>query len=218
MRDSTSARPAAVLLDLDGTLVDSLDDIAATVNHLREIAGLGTLDREGVRGMLGDGAQKLCERALAGSPRGLGVADVWEAYDAHHREQCTRHVRLYDGVRDWLENTRAQGTKLAVVTNKPEAFARRIVEHLDIAAFFDTVVGGDTTSERKPSPLPLLTALDTLGIAAADATMIGDGEQDIRAGKAAGCRTVGVLFGFRDAALVRAEAPDALWSAFGVVA
>ena len=208
-----------LLFDLDGTLTDTLADIGASVNHLRAVAGgLPPLDREGVKQIVGDGASALCERALAGSSAGLSADEAMEIYRSHHLEQCTREVTAYPGVLDALQRYRAAGRPLAVVTNKPARFASRVLDHLDLTPYFGTLIGGDSTDAKKPSPTPLFAALEQLGARAADAVMIGDGQQDIQAGKAAGCATVGVLYGFRDRATVLAEKPDLLWSAFDVLA
>ncbi|MCA8943499.1 MAG: HAD-IA family hydrolase [Planctomycetes bacterium] len=207
--------PARTLLfDLDGTLVDSLADIAASANHVRGVAGLAPVDLDRARTMVGDGARKLVERAIAGNPRGFGPDDVWGDYLAHHEVQCTGTVALYPGVEEFLDRELAAGTRMAIVTNKPERFARRISAHLGLDRWMAVLVGGDTTSERKPSPAPLRHALDALG-SRTPATMIGDGPQDIRAGKAAGLRTIGVLFGFHEPATLHAENADEYWIRFG---
>lgn len=204
----------AMLLDLDGTLVDSLADITASVDHLRATVGLPPLGTARVRSMVGDGARRLLERALADLDRSPDLEAAWRTYEAHHEQQCTALVRSYPGVLEQLASWRTQGVALAVVTNKPERFARRIVEHLGLS--FDVVVGGDTLPERKPSPRPLLRALEQLGVPPTQAAMAGDGLQDLRAGKAAGTATIAALYGFRDAAELRREGADRYWSAFGV--
>jgi phosphoglycolate phosphatase len=207
-----------LLLDLDGTLVDSLADIAASANHVRAAFDLAPLGHDAIRAMVGDGAALLLRRALAELDAPVDVAQAWPIYDAHHRTQCTATVVPYPGVVEHLETWRADGRQMAVVTNKPEGFARTILEHLRIDRYFGTVVGGDTTPSRKPDPAPLRAALDLLGVEPADAWMVGDGIQDLRAGRAAGTRTVAALYGFRDAASLRAEGADTYWSAFGVEA
>ncbi len=207
-----------LLLDLDGTLVDSLADIAASANHVRAAFDLAPLGHDEIREMVGDGAAQLLRRALAELDEPIDVGQAWPIYDAHHRTQCTATVVPYPGVVEHLETWHADGRQLAVVTNKPEGFARRILEHLGIDRYFEAVIGGDTTASRKPDPAPLRAALDLLGVEPADAWMVGDGIQDLRAGRAAGTRTVAALYGFRDAASLRAEGADQYWTAFGVEA
>jgi phosphoglycolate phosphatase len=137
-------------------------------------------------------------------------------YREHHREQCTRLVRPYPGVRDHLQRWRDAGWPMAVVTNKPGAFVDRVLEAAGLRGFFAAVVGGDALAARKPDPAPCRLALRALGSAAAGGTMIGDGVQDLRAGRAAGLRTIAALFGYRPAEEPRAERADAYWVAFGV--
>jgi phosphoglycolate phosphatase len=131
------------------------------------------------------------------------------------------HARLYPGARDHLQALHRAGHPLAVVTNKPERFAVPLVAHLGLAPLFRCVLGGDSLPVKKPDPAPLRHALQQLGWPAdaaslAQATMVGDGVQDLRAGRAAGVRTIGCLFGFGEAPKLRAERADGYWRAFGV--
>ncbi len=204
-----------VLLDLDGTLIDSLADIAATTNHVRAAFGLPPLPTAAVRGMIGDGATMLLRRALADAGREVPVAAAWTVYQDHHEAQCTQEVRFYPGVPETLARWRESGRPLGVVTNKPERFARRILEHLDLMRFFGAVVGGDSAAGRKPDPGPLRAALDRLDASPTGGLMAGDGLQDLRAGRAVGLRTAAALYGFHDPAVLRAEGADQFWVAFG---
>lgn len=202
-----------LLFDLDGTLVDSLPDIAATINAVRESQGHPVLSLAAVRGMVGDGLTKLLERALpSAKPEQMKAAKRF--YREHHLEQCTRLVRTFAGVHDHLLAWQDRGWPMAVVTNKSAVFAERILDHLDLRRFFPVLVDGESVAAKKPSPEPCLRALRELG--ASGGTMIGDGVQDLRAGKAAGLRTVGALFGYREPHVLRAEGANAFWSAFGV--
>ncbi|MBK8974704.1 MAG: HAD-IA family hydrolase [Planctomycetes bacterium] len=206
---------SAILLDLDGTLVDSLADIAASANHVRAAFDLPPLPAAAVRRMIGDGARKLLERSLADAAAPPSIETALGVYEAHHAEQCTAAVRTYPGVAEQLERWRGENRALAVVTNKPERFARRIVEHLHLDRFVGVIVGGDTTPERKPSPVPLRAALAMLGRPAGVLWAVGDGLQDLRAGRAAGLRTVAALYGFGDPDALRAEGADVYWDRFG---
>ena len=204
-----------LLFDLDGTLVDSLPDIAATINAVRAAQGHPELPLAAVRGMVGDGLTKLLERALPGAtPEQMKAAK--RAYREHHLAQCTRLVRPFAGVTDHLLTWQARGWPMAVVTNKSAVFAERILDHLDLRRFFPVLVDGESVPAKKPSPEPCRRALRELGVSGARGTMIGDGVQDLRAGKAAGLRTVGALFGYREPQVLRAEGADTFWSAFGV--
>jgi len=217
-------QPAAFLFDLDGTLADTLPDIAASCNHARSRFGLPPLLTPQVRTFVGDGALALLRRALQQAlppdPARADalLADALAGYLAHHEGQCTVHARLYPGVRDLLQRLAAAGHSLGVVTNKPARFAGPILRALGVERLLPVVVGGDTLPQRKPDPAPILHALRQLGGEAGDATMVGDGVQDLRAGKAAGLRTIGCLYGYGEPAALRAEGADGWWSAFGVAA
>lgn len=206
-----------LLFDLDGTLVDSLPDIAASVDYVRRQHGLPPLRDEGVRPLVGDGLARLLERALPDLDA-TARAEAEATYRAHHVEQCTRLVRPYPGARAHLERWRGAGWPLAVVTNKPIAFATRVLVACGLAPLFQAVIGGDSTPARKPDPTPCHAALDALGMPRGVGTMIGDGVQDLRAGRAAGLRTIAALFGYRPEAELRAEGADAYWAGFGVPA
>ena len=207
----------AFLFDLDGTLADTLPDLTASANYVRGLYGLAPVTQATVRTFIGDGARALVCRALDEQASEQGVLDdAVVAYINHHEDQCTRECRLFEGVEPFVRRLREQGHPIAIVTNKPERFARPVVAHLGLDAFTSVVVGGDTLATKKPDPEMLRHALGRLGVTAAGATMIGDGTQDLRAGKALGVRTVACLFGYGDPAALRDEGADAYWSAFGV--
>lgn len=206
-----------LLFDLDGTLIDSLADILASANHLRGVFGLPPLPAETARSYIGDGVFVLIERCL----QELGPIDphrdaAWDTWREHHAEQCTRLVRPYPGVIDWLTRWRDEGRAMAVVTNKAERFTQPILEHLELTQFLPVVISGDTLPRKKPDPAPLREALRRLGVTGDGGTMVGDSVQDLRAGKAAGLRTAAALFGFRAEQELREEGADEYWSSFGV--
>jgi phosphoglycolate phosphatase len=206
-----------MLFDLDGTLIDSLADLRASANHLRAAFGLPPVSAEIARTWVGDGVFKLMERSLAELGPFEPLRDrAWRIYSEHHIEQCTALVRPYSGVREHLARWRSGGRSLAVVTNKQERFVTKILAHLELSDFFAAVICGDTLAVKKPDPEPVREALRRIGGAAAQALMVGDSLQDLRAGKAAGVRTAAVLFGFTDPALLRAEGADEYWVEFGV--
>jgi len=209
----------AFLFDLDGTLADTLPDIAATTNHVRHIHALSAVDTATVRTYIGDGAKTLLRRALAELAPNEELHKAlleaaFTAYVEHHRVQCTVHAQLYPGVREYLSGLRQSGHGIAIVSNKPEQFAIPLARHLGLDAFASVIIGGDTLPTKKPDPAMLGHALEQLGCSEIGATMGGDGLQDLRAGKALGLRTIACLFGYGDPDALRAEGADEYWSAF----
>jgi len=205
----------AFLFDLDGTLADTLPDLAASTNHVRQQHDLAPVDLATVRSYIGDGARTLLRRALAERDPDEALLDrAFAMYAEHHEAQCTKDSRLFVGAYDHLVELRERGHGIAVVTNKPERFALPVVRFLGLDAFSDVVVGGDTLPTKKPDPAMLQLALDRLGAPVEGATMVGDGLQDLRAGKALGMRTIGCLFGYGDPEKLRAEGADAFWQGF----
>lgn len=208
------------LFDLDGTLCDTLADIAASANHVRASHGLPPAPLAALRAMIGDGALTLLRRALADlrpqpPPDDACWQRAWTLYQEHHAVQCTVHAQPYPGVRAHLERWAGAGHPLAVVTNKPERFARPILHHVGLADLLPVVIGGDTLPQKKPDPAPLREALRRLGQPDRSGTMVGDGETDLRAGRAAGLRTIAVLYGYRPEAALRAVGADEYWTRFG---
>jgi len=187
----------AVFFDLDGTLVDSLQDLADAVNHMLVCIGRPPLGIASLRRMLGSGVRELIRKALAtDSPteieRGLGL--FLEFNTLHIADKS----RLYPGVREILEQLTAQGFDLAIISNKSEALSRLILKKLGIDHYFGFICGGDTFEEMKPSPLPLLRVLERLVIPAESAVMVGDSINDIQAGRRAGITTIGCSWGYGD--------------------
>ena len=197
-------RPA-LLFDLDGTLIDSGDDLAAAVNHVLHQDGLSAVSREQVLQMLGDGASVLVGRAYAHHGREK-PADALERFRAHYRAHCLDATRPYPGVEELLRRL-APERAVAVATNKPVAFARRIVEGLGLTPLVDEIVGPEDADAPKPSPGMLLAALERLGRDPEQAVMIGDSPTDVEAGHRAGTATVAVLWGYRGRAQLEASRP-----------
>ncbi len=202
-----------MLLDLDGTLVDSLADITASVDHVRAAYGLAPLGASRVRAMVGDGAARLLARALADLEPVPPLEELWPRYEAHHEEQCTRLVRPYPGVVDALHRWRRSGVRTAVVTNKPERFSHKLLAGLGMSASFAAICGADTFAFRKPDPRHLTETIAMAGADAGRAVMVGDSRTDIDTAKAAGIPVVAVDFGYTDLH-VREFEPSAIISHF----
>jgi len=206
-----------VVLDLDGTLVDSSRDIAAALNDaLARLAPATTpLALEHVLAFVGEGARLLVERALAHAGLSLPVDDVLAAYLDCYRERLLETTRLYPGVREALEALAGPAppavprAALAVLTNKPGEMSRAILRGLGVEALFVRVLGAGDVPARKPDPRGLVALLDELRAAPAEAWLVGDSATDVRTARAAGVRVAGALWGFHPAEL-RAARPDRL--------
>lgn len=186
-----------IIFDLDGTLVNSIIDITNSLNYAIEPYGLGTKTVEEVRQLVGEGITRVIERVL-GDERLSLREDVVKRFLYFYSEHIVDNTVPYPGVRETLE--RLNGYKKAVISNKREAFSIKVLEGVGLIRYFDMVVGSDSTEEKKPSPVPVLHVLSTLGIGPGDAVMVGDSNHDIEAGKRAGVKTVGVTYGYRDKA------------------
>lgn len=208
-------RPEALLFDLDGTLVDSVPDIAMAIDAMLETLGCAPAGEAVVRQWVGNGAKVLVERALnhAGmrDDRESSAANLRFAHacflDNYHRENG-RASRLYPGVRDALRAWQRQQVSMALVTNKPIQFVPHLLESLGVAEFFTVLLGGECVDLKKPDPQMLLLACEKLRVAPGRALMIGDSRNDVLAAQRAGMPVVAVNYGYnydRDIAL---EGPD----------
>ncbi len=198
----------AILFDLDGTLVDSRQDLATAVNRVRGELGAAALSLAAVSGMVGEGARILLERALpALAPAAFEAA--FASFLRHYDAVCLDTTTLYPGLADLLRDAAARA-HLAVVTNKPESMARKILEHLGVRGCFAVIVGGDTLSVRKPDPEVVRATAATLGLASAEVVLVGDSLIDAATAEASGCGLCLVTWGFRPRAELAAGYSDAL--------
>lgn len=195
----TEARRDVLLIDLDGTLVDSAPDLANALNVLLEEHGRRQLSRESVTHLVGDGARALVKKGFAET----GAAATAEAMDGLaarfveiYSTMATAETRPYPNAVEVLRELRGEGWRLAVCTNKPVGLSRQILDGLDLSELFDAVAGGDSYAVRKPDPGHVLQLLGELDAAPGQAIMLGDSENDFRAGRAAGLPVVLVSFGY----------------------
>ncbi len=209
--------PRALLFDLDGTLVHSLPDLADAVDAMLAQYGLPALGEQAIAPMIGNGSRKLIERALQASswcgatPHSPELLqEAHERFLRHYQQHLCLRSALYPGVASTLDALQAQDVLLAVVTNKPIVFVPPLLESLAIRHHFALLIGGDSLPEKKPSPLPLQHACAQLGVAIAEAIMVGDSRNDIDAARAAGMRNVAVSFGYNHGEPVSACAPDVI--------
>jgi len=191
-----------VLFDLDGTLVDSLEDLTDAVNHMLAGFGRTALPSASVRLLVGRGARNLVQRAL-GTQSPDHIEQGLKLFVAFNSAHIADKSRLYPGARDMLKTLATNGFRLAVISNKQEALSRLILETLGIADCFEAICGGDSFPEMKPSPLPLLRIMERFGVSPAETVMVGDSINDIQAGKQAGITTIGCAWGYGGSEEVR---------------
>jgi phosphoglycolate phosphatase len=177
------------VFDLDGTLVDSLADLTASVNHALRTVRLPTRTEDEVRGFVGEGARLLVSRAVGPHPELLDAALA--AWQVHYAQHLLDRTRPFPGVEDLLAGA---GRPLAVLTNKPTPLARRILSGLGLLPHFVDVVGGGD-APRKPDPAGLLAIMARTGASAVDTVLVGDSAVDLATGRAAGVAVVGVTWG-----------------------
>ena len=183
-----SGYPSAIVWDLDGTLVDSAQDLATALNSLLTEQGRPTHTVENVRPMIGNGVGKLIERGFRATGASLDeseVAKLMPRFMEIYSACATENTRLNTDARSVLECFYNAGIGQGLCTNKPVSGTRMILSDLDISGFFGSVIGGDSTPQRKPHPQPLLACLDELGARAEDAVMVGDSGADVGAARAA---------------------------------
>lgn len=188
-------RPAALVFDLDGTLIDSRQDITTAINRMRAERGLPSLPLEKVVTMVGEGARLLVERALGGEVTGEALDEALASYLEHYRQICLDTTRPYPGVESMLE-TLAGLYPLALLSNKGEALSRRILEGLGLQRFFREVLGGDSLPSRKPDPAGLLLLADRLGVPPERLLLVGDTWVDAMTARNAGSLFALVEWGF----------------------
>lgn len=185
----------AAFFDLDGTLVDSLQDLTDAVNHIRGAFSLAPLTDGAVRLKVGKGARNLIEQVLPGH----SALDISRALDLF-LEFNARHIadksRLYPGIAETLNELAARDIRMVVISNKHEDLSRLILRELGIHDRFENICGGNTYPECKPSPLPLLKEAEKLGFAPFECVMVGDSINDIEAGKRANITSIACTWGY----------------------
>ena len=192
----------AVLIDLDGTLVDSLPDIACATNSMRVDLGLSTLPVARIASYVGKGVDVLVHRALTETMDGEARPEVFkqgkQSFERGYSEVNGNESRVYPGVQQALQELQRKGMALACVTNKPRSFTLQLLERTNLKAAFAAIVSGDDTLCKKPDAEPMLHACKLLGTAPANALVIGDSENDVLSARAAGCRVIVVETGYNE--------------------
>lgn len=188
-------RPAAVLFDLDGTLLDTAPDMAAALNALRQAEGLGALPFAQIRQHVSHGALRLIEVGF-GCTSGERFEALRSRFLDLYRADIAVHTRPFDGFAALLGQLESAGIPWGVVTNKPGWLTVPLLAAVGLGGRAACIVSGDTLAERKPHPLPLLHAAQLLACQPRECVYIGDAERDVVAGRAAGMRTVVAAFGY----------------------
>ncbi|WP_395055466.1 phosphoglycolate phosphatase [Polaromonas sp.] len=217
----------AAIIDLDGTLVDTLGDFVVALNLMLADLSLPSVDRAVVEPLVGKGSEHLIASVLAHVLNGASThneraqaainseADAarlwpaaWTSYQRHYLAVNGKHADVYPGVRVGLQQLKDRGLKLACLTNKPAAFAEPLLRIKGLDGFFSQVFGGDAFARKKPDPLPLLKTCEALGTTPTRTLMIGDSSNDARAARAAGCPVLLVTYGYNHGEPVRAVDAD----------
>ncbi len=200
----------AAILDLDGTLVDTLGDFVAVLDLTLDGLGLPRVGRGFVERAIGKGSDHLIRSTLAHVGADASLRDAaGAAYQRHYAQVNGRYATVFPGVPEGLARLRAHGLRLACLTNKPGAFAAELLRRTGLAGSFERVFGGDAFARQKPDPLPLLETCKALGTRPSRTLMIGDSSNDARAARAAGCPVVLVSYGYNHGEPVPAVDADA---------
>ena len=204
----------AAMIDLDGTMVNTLGDFAEALNRMLADLGLAAIAPGAVEHMVGKGSEHLIRSVLAHVGADLGAdaslyQQAWRRYEHHYLAINGQFADVYPGVLEGVRALRAAGLKLACLTNKPLSFARPLLAAKGLDGFFDQVFGGDSFARKKPDPLPLIETCKALGTPPGRTLMIGDSSNDAAAAHAAGCPIVLVTYGYNHGEPISAVRADA---------
>lgn len=210
----TIDKPALVLFDLDGTLVDSVPDLGYCVDGMMQKLGRPAWGEARVREWVGNGVERLVKRALIGQLDGEPVEDEYQRalplFMSLYAEHNGKRSRLYPGVENGLRQLQEAGYTLACVTNKAEQFTLPLLRALGIHDYFRLITSGDSLPRKKPDPLPLTYTAQHFGVAPEACLMVGDSSNDVKAARAAGFGIVCVPYGYNHGVDIRESSPDAV--------
>ena len=204
-------RLRAAIVDLDGTMVDTVGDFEVVLRLTLADLGWPAVGRDFISRTVGKGSEYLLQRTLAevGAPAEL-YQRAWALYQQHYLVINGEHSTVFPGVADGLAALRASGLRLACLTNKPNAFARPLLALKGLDGHFAHAFGGDAFARKKPDPLPLLETCKALGTDPAQTLMVGDSRNDCEAARAAGCPVVLVTYGYNHGETAASANPDAV--------
>ena len=207
-------KPAMILIDVDGTLVDSVPDLAYCVDAMMGHLGRPSWGEARVRNWVGNGVERLVKRALVGTldgePPETDFARAYPVFLELYARNTSKRSFLYPGVREGLDMLKAAGYPLGCVTNKAAQFTEPLLKDLGIRDEFGIVVSGDTLPQKKPDPAPLLHAAAFFGVAPEEALMLGDSVSDVKAARAAGFQIICMSYGYNHGQDIRTANPDAV--------
>lgn len=211
------------LFDLDGTLVDSVPDLATALNKMLGDYQLPTYDEHVIRHWVGNGARVLVERGLSGDTKishnrkQLEVDTALDKFLFYYRTLETKSTVLYDGVFDTLHALKQRGYTLVLITNKPSEFIETILSSFSLSSLFSLTIGGDSLAEKKPSALPLLYACEKCKVSPSQCVMVGDSKNDILAAKAANIKSIGLTYGYNYGESISTYQPDWVFDSFSEI-
>lgn len=207
-------RPEMVLIDVDGTLVDSVPDLAFCVDEMLKQLDLPVRGEASVRHWVGNGIERLVKRGLInelnGEPDEALYNKALPIFRALYARNTSVRSCLYEGVPEALEFLQASGVKIGCVTNKASEFTLPILKDLGISHYFETILCGDQVERKKPDPQPLLMSAEKLGVSPAASMMLGDSMSDVKAARAAGFAIVCMSYGYNHGEDIRDYKPDAV--------
>lgn len=207
-------KPKLILIDVDGTMVDSVPDLAYCVNEMMKRIDMPEHNESAIRNWVGNGVERLVKRALVGQLDGEPDENLFrQAYPIFlelYAENTSRRSELYPGILEGLSRLREAGYILGSVTNKASQFTIPLLKDLGIYEDFAVVVAGDTLEKKKPDPAPLLYAAERMGVAPGDCMMVGDSISDVTAARAAGFQIVCMPYGYNHGDDIRDAKPDAV--------
>jgi phosphoglycolate phosphatase len=207
-------KPKMILIDVDGTLVDSVPDLAYCVDEMMKAIGREPHGETKVRDWVGNGVERLTRRALIGQldgePSDEDFAKGYPIFLELYKDNTSKRSCLYPGVREGLDYMKSQGYRLGCVTNKDAQFTIPLLKGLGIYDEFGIVVSGDTLPVKKPDPQPLLHAAAHFGVGAEDSLMLGDSKSDVTAARNAGFQIVCMSYGYNHGEDIRNYHPDAV--------
>jgi len=205
-------KPEMVLIDVDGTLVDSVPDLAYCVDEMLKAIDMPPHGEDEVRHWVGNGVERLVRRALIGQldgePDDALFAKAYPIFMDLYKDNTSKRSELYLGVKEGMDYLRDAGYKLGCVTNKAAAFTHPLLKDLGLFDYFESVVSGDTLEKKKPDPLPLTYSAEKLGVLPENSLMLGDSMSDVKAARAAGFQIICMSYGYNHGVDIHDSNPD----------